>query len=239
MERTVTRSSVPTILALFLTFAVSTSARVYAQPPATTAPAADPAAAPDAQAAPASNDDDAKLRPLEPDFNLVNLPTTLPLPKWGSNFRLTHRMVGVNYAQDDFSTIAANLFGFDGPAVIQLEYRIAVMKHLEAIVARTNFDRTIQFSGKYDAIHEGPSHPFGLSGIASVEGSNNFQTHNTSGLDIGYSPAFGASVSRTLGKWAAAYADPIFVHNTENTGNPVRRNTFYVGIGARLRVRSS
>ena len=88
-------------------------------------------------------DDDAKLRPLDPDFTVVNLPTTLPLPMGAGNFHLTHRFVGVNWRRDDFSTIASNLFGFDGPAIIQLEYRIAVMKHLEAVIARTNFGRTI------------------------------------------------------------------------------------------------
>jgi hypothetical protein len=212
---------------------------VYAQPPVAdpqpTAADAQPAVTP----TPPSDDDDANLRPLEPDFNVINLPTTLPLPKGAGNFRLTHRMVGVNWRADDFSTIAANLFGFDGPAVIQLEYRIAVMKHLEAIVARTNFGRTIQFSGKYDAFHEGPSRVVGLSVLASVEGENNFQTHNTSGLDIGYSPGFGASVSRTLGTWGIVYADPVFVHNTEDTGAAERRNTFYLGIGGRLRVMAS
>src|SRR5262249_42501262 len=127
-------------------------------------------------------------------------------------------------------------FGFDGPAIIQLEYRIAVMKHLEAIVARTNFDRTIQFSAKYDWFHEGAGAPFGLSLLASVEGGNNFHAHNENDLDIGYSPAIGASVSRTLGNWAAVYVDPVWVHNTLPDGNPDRQSTFYVGIGARVRL---
>jgi hypothetical protein len=218
--------SLSTVLALFLAFAASAAAPVYAQPPAAHA---DPAAPP-------ASDDDAKLRPLEPDFTVVNLPTTLPLPMGAGNFHLTHRFVGVNWRQDDASTIASNLFGFDGPAIIQLEYRIAVMKHLEAVVARTNFGRTIQFSAKYDAFHEGASHPFGLSGIVSVEGENNFHRHNTSGADIGYTPAIGASLSRTLGGVAAVYVDPIFAHNTQDTGAPDRLNTFYVGLGARLKV---
>ena len=42
-------------------------------------------------AALADDDDDAKLRPLEPDYTLVNLPTTLPLPRHAGNFHLTHR----------------------------------------------------------------------------------------------------------------------------------------------------
>jgi hypothetical protein len=229
----VNRHYLSLVFALLLVVA-SVATPVFAQSPAASA---DPVAA---AAPPASDDDDAKLRPLEPDFTVINLPTTLPLPLGAAgNFHLSHRFVGVNWRTDDLSTIASNLFGFDGPAVIQLEYRIAVMKHLEAVVARTNFGRTIQFSAKYDALHEGASHPFGLSGIASVEGENNFQAHNTSGADIGYTPAFGASVSRTLGKWAAVYVDPIFVHNTEDTGAPEHRNTFYVGLGARLRVMST
>lgn len=230
--RIVIRQSASTVLALFLAFAALTAAPVSAQTPAASAD-------PTAQApTPASDDDDAKLRPLEPDFTLINLPTTLPLPLGAGNFRLTHRFVGVNWRQDDLGTIAGNAFGFDGPAVIQLEYRIAVMKHLEAVVARTNFGRTIQFSAKYDAVHEGASHPFGFSGIASVEGENNFHVHNTSGADIGYTPAVGFSLSRTLGDVAALYVDPIFVHNTQNAGLPDRVNTFYVGVGGRLRVMS-
>jgi uncharacterized beta barrel domain-containing protein DUF5777 len=222
-------------LVLAITLFTSIPARAQAQPtpPAAAAQPPDPAT-PATQ--PVDEDDDAKLRPLEPDFTVVNLPTTLPLPKGGGNFHLTHRFVGVNWRQDDFSTVASNLFGFDGPAVIQLEYRIAVMKHLEAIVARTNFGRTVQFSAKYDAIHEGASHPFGLSGILSVEGENNFHKTNTSGTDIGYTPAIGLVLSRTLGSFLALYVDPVFAHNTRDTGVGGKLNTTYVGVGARLKL---
>ena len=49
--------------------------------PAHAQPATPPASATSAAVqAPASDDDHASLRPLEPDFSLVNLPTTLPLP---------------------------------------------------------------------------------------------------------------------------------------------------------------
>ena len=89
-----------TVLALVLSFAGFTAAPVYAQPPA--APAA----------APASDDDDGKLRPLEPDFSLVNLPTTLPLPVHAGNFHLTHRF-NENLRHDSFGTQASNLFGLD------------------------------------------------------------------------------------------------------------------------------
>jgi len=234
----VTRHSNSVFLALLFGLTLAVPHPADAQTPADPANAQPAAAATAAQAAPDA-DDDAKLRPLEPDFTVINLPTTLPLPFGAAgNFRLTHRFVGVNYAQQSFSEIAENLFGFDGPAVIQLEYRIAVMKHLEAIVARTNFDRTIQFSAKYDAIHQDSPRLFGLglSLLASVEGGNNFRAHDANGLDIGYSPALGASVSRTLGKFAAVYVDPIWVHNTVRDGNLDRQDTFYVGLGGRFRI---
>jgi hypothetical protein len=221
-------------LTLILGFILFGSNPAWAQAQATP-----PAAAAQPVAQTAEEDDDAKLRPLDPDFTVVNLPTTLPLPMGAGNFHLTHRFVGVNWRQDDFKTIAENLFGFDGPAVIQLEYRIAVMKHLEAIVARTNFGRTIQFSGKYDALHEGGSHPFGLSAIVSVEGQNNFRQTNTSGTDVGYSPAIGVAFSKTLGTVASVYVDPIVAHNTQLIGSADKRNTFYVGLGARVRIAPS
>ena len=224
-----TRHSFSAFLALFLGLTLFRPSVGHAQTP-TPPPAAQP---------PAEDDDDAKLRPLDPDFTVINLPTTLPLPMGAGNFHLTHRFVGVDWRRDDFSTIASNAFGFDGPAVIQLEYRIAVMKHLEAIVARTNFGRTIQFSGKYDAIHEGALHPFGLSAIVSVEGQNNFHSTNTSNTDIGYTPAFGLALSRTLGKVASIYVDPIFAHNTQDAGLADKVNTFYVGVGARVRLAPS
>jgi uncharacterized beta barrel domain-containing protein DUF5777 len=215
-------------IACFLILIALTPARAFAQTPPQP-PAASPA--PD-------DDDDAKLRPLDPDFTVVNLPTTLPLPFHAAgNFHLTHRFVGVDWRRDDLSSIASNLFGFDGPAVIQLEYRIAVMKHLEAIVARTNFGRTIQFSGKYDAMHQSASHPFGLSALVSVEGQNNFHATNTSGTDIGYTPAIGVALSRTLGSVASVYVDPIFAHNTQDAGLANKVNTFYIGLGGRVRLR--
>ena len=68
-----TRHSYYTVPALFLAFAAFFAAPVYAQPPAATA---DPVA----QAPATADDDDAKLRPAEPDYVTINLPTTLPLP---------------------------------------------------------------------------------------------------------------------------------------------------------------
>jgi hypothetical protein len=205
-----------------LTFFGAVSAA--AQPPAST-PAASASTATATTAQPA-DDDDARLRPIEPDFSLVNLPTTLPLPLHAGNFHLTHRF-NENLRNDSFGTQLSNLFGLDQGATIQFEYRFGVLKHLEAIASRTNVDRDIQFSGKYDAFHQSASMPIGFSAIASIEGGNNFKTR--------YTPALGAVVSRTLGTVAAVYVSPFWAHNTF-PGTGVTRDTGYVGIGARVRI---
>ena len=210
------RYSLSTVLALFLAFVASAAAPVYAQPPAVPAPAATPAA----------DDADEKLRPLEPDFSLVNLPTTLPLPVHAGNFHLTHRF-NENLRNDSFGTQASNLFGLDEGATIQLEYRFGVMKHLEAIVSRTNVQRDIQMGVKYDAFHESASHPIALSALVSIEGTNNFREN--------YAPALGVVVSRTLGSFAAVYATPVWAHNTF-PGTGVTEDTTYVGLGTRVQV---
>lgn len=178
----------------------------------------------------ASDDDDAKLRPAEPDFALVNLPTTLPLPVHGGNFRLTHRFAG-NLRQGSFSDNASNLFGLDQGAVIGFEYRFGVVKHVEAAVYRTSFDKTFQFYGKYDAMHQTAGHPIGVSGIVAVEGTNNFQDH--------YAPSLGVSLSHTLpGERVALYAVPMWTHNSA-AATDVNRDTFYLGVGGRVRFLSS
>jgi hypothetical protein len=139
---------------------------------------------------------------------------------------LTHRF-NENLRNDSFGTQASNLFGLDEGATIQLEYRFGVMKHLEAIVSRTNVQREIQLSAKYDAFHESASHPVGMSAIVSVEGANNFREN--------YAPAIGVVVSRTIANTAAVYATPVWAHNTF-PGTGVMENTFYVGLGTRIRI---
>ena len=203
--------------------------RFESQDPPAAAPAPPVAAQPpaDAAAPPADDDDDAVLRPLEPDFTLINLPTTLPLPLHKGNFRLTHRFNG-DLRRGSFGDQASSLFGIDEGATIGFEYRVAVAKHVEAAAYRTNFDRTIQLYGKYDAFHESASMPVGFSAIVSVEGTNNFRQQ--------YAPAIGASISRDVANLVALYAVPMWVHNTA-AGTGVTRDTGMVGLGANLRLR--
>jgi hypothetical protein len=177
----------------------------------------------------AGADDDAALDVLEPDFSIVNLPTTLRLPKHKGDFHLTHRFNG-NLLEGSFSDQLSTLFGIDDGATIGFEYRFAVMKHLQVSAYRSGFEQTIQLSGKYDAIHQNDSNPVSISGLASVEGTNNFQEQ--------FKPAFGVVVSREIKDRVAAYAVPLWVHNSASASG-IDRDTFYVGLGGRVRLRSS
>jgi hypothetical protein len=177
-----------------------------------------------------SEDDDAKLRPAEPDFSLINLPTTLPLPLHASDFHLTHRF-GLDLTSVDFGEAASNLFGLDNGASIGLEYRFGIIKHVEAIVLRTSLSKTFQFTGKFDGWHQGEKLPVGISVIGSVEGENNFQDN--------YSGSFGVVISRVMAQERLAlYANPMYVTNT-GTGGAENENTGFLGLGARVRFLES
>jgi opacity protein-like surface antigen len=181
-------------------------------------------------AAAQSPSDDASAPVLaEPDFRVLNLPSTLRLPLHGSNFELTHRFNG-NLRQGSFSDNAGNLFGLDQGAVVGFEYRFGVATHLQAVVYRTAIDKTLELYAKYDAVRQHGPVPVSLSALLSVEGVDNFQEQ--------YSPALGLVVSRMVADRVAAYATPVWVHNTAAALN-IERDTLFVGVGGRVRVSSS
>jgi uncharacterized beta barrel domain-containing protein DUF5777 len=176
----------------------------------------------------AQNDDPAALKPAEPDFTLVGLPTSLRLPTFRSSFRVTHRFT--RPLNDDFGDVFADFFGIDSGAVIGLEYRFGIVKNGQIGILRNN-NRTIQFMGQYSVLRQGSGSPVDISAIATIEGTNNFKDS--------YSPALGAIVSRTIGTVAALYVEPIWVNNTNSLPKEVaeHNNTFMVGVGARVRIR--
>ena len=183
-----------------------------------------------AQSSGSDTDDDAVLTPAEPDYRVINLPTTLRLPLYKSSFELTHRFNG--NLRNDFSDQAAGLFGIDNGAQIGFEYRFAPLRHLQLIAYRTNFDRTIQLYAKWDAIHQNSQHPLSVSGLLSIEGGDNFSRR--------YAPSVGATISRQFDDRVAVYAVPLWVHNitpllADITG--VKDNTFLIGVGGRVRIR--
>lgn len=190
-------------------------------------------------------DDEAALDLAEPDYVIVNLPTTLRLPLHKGNFRLNHRFAG-NLRNGDFGALAGNLFGIDQGAIIGFEYRVAVVRHVQATFYRSSFDRTIQLYAKADVLRQRGSMPVSVSVLASVEGANNFKRD--------YAPAVSAVISRAFARRAAVYVNPVWVNNTAASLNAVAhqhgaaespdhvhndQSTFYLGVGARLRVRST
>ena len=192
-------------------------------------------------------DDPAVLVLAEPDVVVVNLPTTMRMPLFRGNFRLTHRFAG-NLLNGSFGEQLGNLFGLDQGAIIGFEYRMAVARNTQAAFYRSSFDKTIQFYGKYDALRQRGAMPVSVSGLVSVEGTNNFRQR--------YAPAVGAVVSRLFGTRVAGYVTPMWVDNTAASLTPIehehdathedvaapentRRSTTYVGLGSRVRVRGS
>jgi hypothetical protein len=163
----------------------------------------------------------------EPSFRLVNVPTTLRLPRHRSSFDLIHRFNG-NLAEGSFSQHASNLFGLDQGAAIGMEYRFAFTTDLQVVVYRTNIDKTFQFSSRYDVARQGESAPVSVSALVAVEGADNFQERR--------SPSAGVAMTRTIGDVVALHVSPIWVHDTAALLGE-ERDTWLLGLGARLRVR--
>jgi hypothetical protein len=189
--------------------------------------------------------DDSQLVLAEPDYAVVNLPTTLRLPKWGQSFRLTHRFLD-NLRTGTFLDHLDDVFGLDNGAVIALEYRISPIRHTQFVFFRNNVDKTIMFSGRLDFMRQGGKIPVAVSAIVSVEGTRNFRAghdaddgdehqHGDNGGQR--SPSAGAVFSRTLGTRLALYAMPMWVHNTRPAGGE-QQDTGYIGLAGRARIRS-
>jgi hypothetical protein len=185
-----------------------------------------------------TSDDDAALDLAQPDFSVVNLPTTLRLPAQKSDFHLTHRFGG-NLRQGSFGDQADNLFGLDQGATIGLELRYGLIPHVQAVVHRSSFDKTIQLSAKWDPIRQNDSIPVSLSGVASIEAPNNFR-ERSNGLTVTrqVAPAFAAVISREVQDRLAVYATPVFVNNSA-AAVAANRNTFYIGLAGRARISST
>src|SRR6266542_1869476 len=122
----------------------------------------------------AQSDPDVRVDALQPDFNLVALPTTLRMPVHKLSFRVTHRFTRP-LGQGDFGDLASDFFGFDSGAQIGLELRYGLAPGTQIGVHRTS-DRTIQIFGQHNFLNERNGNPLGLDAIATLEGGNNLHT---------------------------------------------------------------
>jgi hypothetical protein len=190
-------------------------------------PAQDPAAAA-AQPPPAQADPDVRIDPLQPDFTLAALPTTLRMPRGKWAFRVTHRFSRA-LGDGSFADLASDAFGFDGGAQIGLELRYGLLRGTQVGVHRTS-DKSVQFFGQHNVLNPRDGAPIGLDALLTFEGADNAQEHHRA--------AIGAIVSRAAGRFASLYAEPIVVLNA----NPFEigdDHTLLIGLGARVRVRPS
>lgn len=183
------------------------------------------AAEPPVQPEPQRSDPDVLIDPLQPDFDLAALPTTLRMPagKWA--FRVTHRFTR-NLAAGDFGETVSNLFGLDGGSQVGLEVRIGLRPGTQLAVHRTS-DRSIELLAQQNFMNERDGAPFGLDAVVTLEGEDN--------LSERFKSALGFAASKNLGRAAALYVEPLVVLNANPfaTGD---EHTAMIGLGGRFRV---
>jgi hypothetical protein len=186
---------------------------------------------------------------IERDQAVVNVPTTLPLGRHHSYFRITHRFTR-DLRRGSVGELSEELFGLDSGAIIGLEYRFGVTSDIQAGVHRSILGKTIVVFGKWDAVQQSEGGPFGLSILPSIEGQNNLQ--------VDPQPGIAATISRGIGSWLVLYANPTYIHHahtgtlraahegheddvdvSEEDADLDSLNTAFIGLGARARIRPS
>jgi len=182
-------------------------------------------------------DEDLDVDVAEPDFNVVDLPTNLRVPRHRLAFRLTHRFARP-LGQGSFEDLLADLFGFDGGAQVGLGLRFGLFRGTQLGIYRTS-DRTIQVAAQHELLHDGPR-PLGLSVLVSVEGLDNFglsEAPEPAPLHE-FSPSVAVVLSKKLGTRGAVYVVPSWVGHTRiNPSAPGDDDdTMVLGLGARLRL---
>jgi hypothetical protein len=180
-------------------------------------------------AAHAQADPDRAFNPRQPDFTVINLPTSLRMPVHRGSFRVTHRF-GRPLGLGDFGDLASDLFGLDSGAQIGLEFRFGVMPGIYAGIVRTS-DKTIEFAGHGSLFRQGDASPIGVDVVVAVDGTDNFSDE--------YSPAVGLVLSREIADAGAVYLEPMWVGNV-NIAEPfldAGDDALLLGLGARIRIR--
>jgi hypothetical protein len=174
-----------------------------------------------AQDAPETDWDDYEIDPVEPDFVVVNLPTTLRLPKHRFAFRVTHRFAR-GLTEGDFGDLVGDFFGFDGGSETGLGLRFGLLAGTQLEVYRSS-NKTMLFQLDQSLVRQG-SAPVGVALRLGIEGRDNFSEE--------YSPNAAVVVSRKLGRRAALYAVPTFVGNARIGQDD--ESSLILGLGARL-----
>ena len=191
--------------------------------------AQDPPPDPQTPAAqPERNDPDVRVDPVQPDFTLAALPTTLRMPAGKWSFRVTHRFTR-DLGSGDFGDLASDLFGIDGGAQVGLEVRYGLLPGTQIGIHRTS-DRAIELFAQHNFMNERDGGTFALDGLVTLEGDDNLSEHHQSAL--------GVVLSKNVGRRAALYVEPLVVINARPP-DASDEHTGMVGLGGRVRVRPS
>jgi hypothetical protein len=183
-----------------------------------------------AKPAPEIEDDpDLDLVPLQPDFTVIAMQTTLRLPRHKSYFRVTHRF-GRPLGSGDFGNLLEDFFGLDSGAQIGLEYRFGLLRGTQVGVARTS-DRNTEFFVHQDVMQERDGRWVSMTAIATIDGTNNFRDS--------YSPGLGVVVSRAFAPVGTLFVQSMWVNNSNPLPSELvgDNDSVLVGVGTRLRVR--
>ena len=192
----------------------------------------------------------APVQTVELDQTVVNVPTTMPLKRHKSYFKITHRFAR-DLRRGSLGQLAEDAFSLDNGAIIGLEYRFALTSSLQAGLHRSILGKTIETFAKWDVRSQSAGLPVGLSVAASLEGQNN--------LHLDPQPGISATISRMHGTWLALYAAPTYIHNAHTatlrlghdhgTGANAAvddeipgadsTDTAFIGLGMRARVRET
>lgn len=232
-----------------LLLAVAAIVLVYSTAAAQTAP---PPAQVPASAAPPSPAAPSPATTVELDQAVVNVQTTMPLPRHKSYFRITHRF-SRDLRRGSIGSLFEDGLGTDLGAIIGLEYRFGITSNLQAGIHRSILGKTIELFGKWDVRRQSDGNPFGVSIGASLEGQNN--------LHLDPQPGISAMFSRVYGTGLALYANPTYVHNAhtptlraahgdhthggaapdaaEEIPGEDSNDTVFIGLGLRARIRET
>jgi hypothetical protein len=112
---------------------------------------------------------------------------------------------------------------------IGLELRYGLIPGTQIGIHRTS-DRATQLFAQHNFMNERDGGAFGLDGLVTLEGDDNLSEHHQTAL--------GAAVSKNIGRVAAVYLEPLVVINA-NPFDVGDEHTAMIGLGGRLRVRSS
>lgn len=186
-------------------------------------------------------------RPVETDQSLISLPTTLPLHAHKGYFRLTHRFAR-DLGRGSVGSLAEDFFSLDSGAVMGLEYRYGLTSTVQAGVHRSTLGKTLQAFARWDPVRQSDRVPIGISPILSIEGQNNLRQDPQPGASI--------VVSHRHGTRLVVYAMPTYVHDAHTetlrllheghshdlgdvedpSESSTAVDTFFIGLGARLRL---